>query len=751
MKCALLILTLIFIFSCSKKELIKNEKESQYTIDLNIYNEFLDELSNENIDLNQSISSELKNISGSIINAETKAPIEKSKVYNVKGDLLAETNSSGEFSFDVKNINHQFIIKKDNYETRIISSYLQNKDGNVVVDEIELYQIDPNDITFVFAGDTAFSRRMFDPSGTTPFNQLPLYYEDSTININDPLPGTVEVLKYAKHIYKNIGDYKILNFESPIIEDEALPFYHKKKDFNFFSRKQSLTALKTELDIDYVSMGNNHVYDYLDTGLQNTLDALNTYGIPNSGAAFNSVDAFRAYEVEIKGSPFGLVSASTVTGDKHEINYMASETKGGSADYTNKKEDFDNEIANLLSRGIAPITQLHTGKEYTYIPTQYVRDQFQYAVDAGSKIVIGHHPHIAQGFGKINNTPVIYSLGNFVLDQDRLETMFGFVAILRYNPAVGIKQISGYPVYLEDYKPKPISGRLSKRIMKQLSEYSDDNVFVKLNHGRMQVYFNDETQTPKSRVLNLKAEAIIDLRDILKKGESLVSIEINGTSSVKYGRDILFHGDMEDYDIDDDTYEVERFNLDSSCAFSCFRAARNGHTGLCSVRHQSNQSTCDIAFKNSIRVIGDAIHEPNKDLSFIGYYKGDNSGAIKIKTSYYSSIDSNFYSSEDILNSNGGNFDWKKFTYDLNMPADNPFYPEDLSRNARAIRLNIEHSKTQNKPGIAMFDDFSIISWDAKVDLNNSSFNLKPVNAVEFLRILTPDKVSNIKLTISEY
>lgn len=63
---------------------------------------------------------------------------------------------------------------------------------------------------------------------------------------------------------------------------------------------------------------------------------------------------------------------------------------------------------------------------------------------------IGHHPHVAQGFGYEHGKLVAYPLGNFVFAQDRLETLVGLVAeaTLKDDALTGFQ---ARPVYLEGW------------------------------------------------------------------------------------------------------------------------------------------------------------------------------------------------------------------------------------------------------------------------------------------------------------
>lgn len=727
---------LVLSAGCSVKE----------TIDQAAYNSYVAELIVSRDALLLEKINQTKTITGSVIDEVTRLPVPGVEILDIGGQLMSQTDAAGSFTFSSPNKNSMFVVKKLGYEKRMVTLDMLGSE-NPTIDKIELYPALEGDVSFIFAGDTAFSRRMFNPLGDTPFDKIPSYDPNAIINARDPLPGTVKVLAHVKGLFKNLADYKVLNFESPLIEEEALPFFHPTKAYNFFSVKESLPALQTELDIDYVSMGNNHVYDYQELGLQNTLNALDEYGIANSGAGANSVLAYKPYEKVIGGKNFGLISASTVSGSQYGIDFMASDTKGGSADFR-YKDGFVEAIDDLIDRDLIPLVQLHTGKEYTFRPTDFVRTQVEFAANAGSKIIIGHHPHVAQGFGIYNNIPIVYSLGNFILDQDRLETMFGLVAVVNYND--GIRHITAYPVYLEGYIPKLAVGHLANVFMRRIAEFSDDTVEVKINHGRLQVYFKGESIAKETRTISIPKEGLVDLRDYIKGTESLLSVNITGNTKIKIGRDLLNHGTHEDNDIDDDFFEIKRYDVSGDSKFACFKGARSGLQGLCSARGSNSQSSSTINFRNSIRVMGDALHVPNKDLTFLGYYKGENAGKIRIYVKYAASKDGRQFGEETLLSlSSLNNPEWQKLIYDLNMPAENPDFPSSLENNARALKFFLKHDQTPEKPGIAMYDDFAVISWDEEIDVLGS-YTLKTPNAIEFLKIQNLDSVTGIELVLEK-
>ena len=64
---------------------------------------------------------------------------------------------------------------------------------------------------------------------------------------------------------------------------------------------------------------------------------------------------------------------------------------------------------------------MHNGTEYQPKPSEAQITFAHAAIDAGAKLVIGHHPHVVQPSEDYHNGLIYYSLGNFVFDQYQRE------------------------------------------------------------------------------------------------------------------------------------------------------------------------------------------------------------------------------------------------------------------------------------------------------------------------------------------
>lgn len=210
----------------------------------------------------------------------------------------------------------------------------------------------------------------------------------------------------------------MINFETVVTLDPST--LHWEKDYVYFTLPGSLPALKS-LNIDYVGLGNNHTYDYLESGVSNTCYYLDQAGIHYSGTGSNSAPAFMPYRTEIKGMPFSFLAITSIGGEQYATNFVASTNKGGAA-YIESKTEAQAVIYGAKSAGYITIVQPHVGYEYTFAPDKSALKWMRFCVDAGADLVVSHNQHVAQGFGMYRDVLLIHSLGNLFFDQVRLET-----------------------------------------------------------------------------------------------------------------------------------------------------------------------------------------------------------------------------------------------------------------------------------------------------------------------------------------
>ena len=95
-----------------------------------------------------------------------------------------------------------------------------------------------------------------------------------------------------------------------------------------------------------------------------------------------------------------------------EINDPERDTK-----YQEYKKIVKEDIDRVRDKVDVLIVAMHWGVEYTHEPTEYEKDMAKYLASQGVDVIIGTHPHVIQPVTWIDDTLVIYSLGNFISAQ----------------------------------------------------------------------------------------------------------------------------------------------------------------------------------------------------------------------------------------------------------------------------------------------------------------------------------------------
>lgn len=257
-----------------------------------------------------------------------------------------------------------------------------------------------------------------------------------------------------------VGDLECSLSDS--IEPPTDPF-----TFSFMTRAAGVEGLLLA-GIDAVSGANNHSMNFGAAGMEDTLATLDRAGIGHFGIGAD-LDAARAPAVfEVNGLRVAFLGYDGITGDV----YGATDASPGTAPMV--LEHIMADVARAREQADIVIPFLHWGVEYTLTPTDEQRAIARRAIDAGASLVVGSHPHWVQGMEVYLDRPIIYSLGNFVFDQEwSLETKQGLILYLVFHGA-RLTSLRFVPVLIEDYyRPRIVEGQAKTAILDRVWSSTD--------------------------------------------------------------------------------------------------------------------------------------------------------------------------------------------------------------------------------------------------------------------------------------
>lgn len=178
--------------------------------------------------------------------------------------------------------------------------------------------------------------------------------------------------------------------------------------------------------IDIVNIANNHILDFNEIAMTDTIEALQQNNIKYIGAGANLNEARQSVVFDIEGTKVGFLGYSDfyqygygIPGQK-ELRYLeATDNISGIAPL--KFDLIEQDIINLRESVDYLIISLHWGVEESHHVPEEQREFAYKILDAGADAILGHHPHQLQGIEIYNGKPIIYSMGNFIFDQNDKE------------------------------------------------------------------------------------------------------------------------------------------------------------------------------------------------------------------------------------------------------------------------------------------------------------------------------------------
>ena len=120
------------------------------------------------------------------------------------------------------------------------------------------------------------------------------------------------------------------------------------------------------------------------------------------------------------------------------------------------KELVKEEIERYKDKVDLIIVSMHWGTEYVFYPTTAQKEMAKYLADLGVDLIIGTHPHVIEPIEYIDDTLVVYSLGNFVSSQIGVERLTGLMLSLNIRKEeyhgkteISFEDINGTLIYTD--------------------------------------------------------------------------------------------------------------------------------------------------------------------------------------------------------------------------------------------------------------------------------------------------------------
>lgn len=203
------------------------------------------------------------------------------------------------------------------------------------------------------------------------------------------------------------GDYVVSNYEG--VFDEASRFSNNSV---LLGQSHLSTRVAKTLKVTHFGVANNHILDYGHAACEKTIQELTAAGFEVAGVRGpNSSEAF-----SFTSSSGSIVEVIVVATSETGALTSAESNSEGLCNDAESNWTFQRIAANKRA-GTFSVVYVHWGETNYRYPSQKTRALARRYARAGAQLIVGHHPHVIQGYERVSGADVYYSLGNFVFDS----------------------------------------------------------------------------------------------------------------------------------------------------------------------------------------------------------------------------------------------------------------------------------------------------------------------------------------------
>jgi len=252
--------------------------------------------------------------------------------------------------------------------------------------------------------------------------------------------------------YKN-GSYDfshMFTYIEPIIKNYDLKFCNQESiiggnylgisGYPSFNSPDEIGDELVRLGFNMISLANNHTMDKGEDAVLYSNSYWKSKNVITSGS-YSNIDEMNSVNIyEQKGIKYAFLAYTTGINGRLRKEYLVNL-------YSDEK--VKNDIDKIKDKVDVIIVSMHWGEEYKNYPNNNQKQIAEYLSSLGVNLIIGHHPHVVQPVDYINDTLVIYSLGNFISNQLVLGINQGIGLIVGMDIIVEEGQVTFENIYKE--------------------------------------------------------------------------------------------------------------------------------------------------------------------------------------------------------------------------------------------------------------------------------------------------------------
>ena len=256
------------------------------------------------------------------------------------------------------------------------------------------------------------------------------------------------------------SDLVIANLECAITS-HAVPWTRTRKAFHFRAPPAAVQVLRAA-GVRAVSLANNHVLDFEEAGLRDTLRHLDAAGIAHAGAGENLEKAREPAIVDVGGRKIGIVAFTD-----NEPGWAARPGRPGTSYLRflpgpGALRVVRQAVVRAREGGAELVVlSLHWGPNMVQRPRRPFPAFARAAIHLGVGLIHGHSAHSFHGVGIHRGAPILYDTGEALDDYAgdallRNDRSFVFLAVMRASRVYALRLV---PIRIGDARVQLARGR----------------------------------------------------------------------------------------------------------------------------------------------------------------------------------------------------------------------------------------------------------------------------------------------------
>lgn len=287
---------------------------------------------------------------------------------------------------------------------------------------------------------------------------------------NDAYDSSAETYDFS-YIFEDIKYYiQTADIAVGNLETTFAGSSRKYSGYPTFNTPEQLAYNLKKVGFDVLSTANNHCYDSGYKGLESTINFLDDADISHTGTFKSAEDQNTILIKNVKGMKIAFLSFTygtngiPVPSDKtYSVNLIDNKLIKNQLNLAKEQKP------DLIC------VSMHWGDEYHTSPNSEQKELANFLFENGADIIIGNHPHVLEPMEKREVTLsdgttkecfVVYSLGNFLADQNKTNTRNSAILNLNITKSadgkISINSATYTPIYT--YKNKSLSSQKIKLV-----------------------------------------------------------------------------------------------------------------------------------------------------------------------------------------------------------------------------------------------------------------------------------------------